>query len=280
MKVGIVACSNGQHMEREYEINDLIKCLSDMGIQSVMAKHLYAKDGVFAGTAKERAEDLMTFYQDDNIDAIYDISGGDIANEILMFLDYDIIRSSGKNFWGYSDLTTVINAIYTKTGKPSVLYQVKNLIWNDANLQQKWFRETVIGKDNDLYDIRYEFLQGSNMEGVVVGGNIRCLLKLAGTKYWPDMKGKILLLEALSGKTPQIATYFAQLQQIGVFEEISGILLGTFIKFEQSEVNKSVYELLLPHIRESLPVAKTPDVGHGTDSKAIRIGEYVRYIKM
>ena len=41
-----------------------------------------------------------------------------------------------------------------------------------------------------------KFLQGSKMQGIVVGGNIRCLLKLAGTEYWPDMNGKILLLES------------------------------------------------------------------------------------
>ena len=48
---------------------------------------------------------------------IYDISGGDIANEILPYLDFEVIKNSGKRFWGYSDLTTVINAIYEKTGK-------------------------------------------------------------------------------------------------------------------------------------------------------------------
>lgn len=277
MRVGLVSCSNGQKKEREDEINKLIQCLSEMGIQSVTAKHLYAKDRVFAGTAKERADDLMTFYLDDNIDAIYDISGGDIANEILSFLDYEVIKRSGKTFWGYSDLTTVINAIYTKTGKSSVLYQVKNLVWNDATIQQRRFRDLVIGDGKDLYDIRYEFLQGNTMEGVIVGGNIRCFLKLAGTEYWPKMKGRILLLEALGGEMPQISTYFAQLAQMGVFADISGVLLGTFIRYEQSETCKSVYELLLPHISESLPVVKTPDVGHGSDARAIRIGDYAYF---
>ena len=276
MRVALVSCSNGQMLEREEDINKLINCLSDMGIESDKGKHIFAKDGVFAGTAKERADDLMAFYMDDEIDAIFDISGGDIANEILKFLDYDLIKRSEKTFWGYSDLTTVINAIYTMTGKSSVLYQVKNIIWN-ASLQQQRFSNSVMAGGNDLYDIRYEFLQGHCMEGIIVGGNIRCLLKLAGTKYWPDMKGKILLLEAFSGDMPQIATYFAQLDQIGVFSEISGVLLGTFTKYEQSNTNKSVYELLLPYINESLPVAKTSDVGHGLDAKAIRVGEFTRY---
>lgn len=277
MKVGLVVCSNGFSKESVHEINELIKCLSEMGIDPVMSKHIYARDGVFASNARERAEDLMNFYLDDSIDAIYDISGGDIANEILKFLDYDVIKGSGKTFWGYSDLTTIINAIYTKTGKSSVLYQVRNLVLKDAHLQRKRFRNSVTKNGNDLYDIRYEFLQGSFMEGEIVGGNVRCFLKLAGTEYWPDLKGKILLLESLGGKIPQISTYFAQLDQIGAFELTAGILLGTFTQYEKAGINKSVYELLLPYISKNLPVAKTPDVGHGYDAKAIRIGEYARF---
>ena len=92
---------------------------------------------MFSGTDEERAADLMRFYKDDSIDAIYDISGGDLANGVLRYLDFDTIADSDKTFWGYSDLTTVINAIYAKTGKSSVLYQIKNLIGSEAILQQE-----------------------------------------------------------------------------------------------------------------------------------------------
>ena len=61
--------------------------------------------------------------------SIYDISGGDIANQLLPHLDFDSVAKSKAVFWGYSDLTTIINAIYTLTGKESVLYQVKNMVW-------------------------------------------------------------------------------------------------------------------------------------------------------
>ena len=40
-----------------------------------------------------------------------------MANEVLTDLDFEMISASDKIFFGYSDLTTVINAIYTKTGK-------------------------------------------------------------------------------------------------------------------------------------------------------------------
>ena len=49
----------------------------------MFAKHIYAKKDSFSGTDQERADDLMRFYQDDSIDAIYDISGGDLANGVL-----------------------------------------------------------------------------------------------------------------------------------------------------------------------------------------------------
>ena len=278
MKIGLVACSNGQKPVHREELRKLETFFEFENIKVAVSRYLFAKDGIAGGTAKERAGELMLFYIDSSIDMICDVSGGDIANEILDYLDYDVIKKSGKPFWGYSDLTTVINAIYTKTGKPSVLYQVKNLIWKETAEQQKRFRESVVGRGKSLYDFRYEFLQGSEMSGVVVGGNIRCLLKLMGTMYWPSMSEKILLLESYGGEEGQLRSFFAQLSQMGVYKRIAGLLLGTFTQYEKSSAKVSVYELLKPYLPASLPVAKTDDIGHGADSRAIVIGEYARFI--
>ena len=272
MKAGLVSCSNGQHPQQQEKINQLIRILEKMGMECVQAEHLYARDGVFGGTPKERAQDLMAFYNDGSIHAIYDVSGGDIANEVLGYLDYGKIADADKMFWGYSDLTTVINAIYAKTGKASVLYQVKHLAEDHAKLRQERFRRAVFGGGTDLFQISYQFLQGESMEGVVVGGNIRCLLKLAGTPYFPDMRGKILLLESLGSSAAQAAAQICQLGQMGVFDVVSGVLLGTFTKLEQSEGEMAPYRLLTRHIHTDIPVARTPQVGHSADAKAVLIG--------
>lgn len=194
-KVAIVCCSNGQKLENEKRIEELKETITRIGIIPVLSEHIYEKENCFSGTAKERAESLMNFYQDDEIKMICDISGGDIANEILPYLDFDLIANANKAFWGYSDLTTIINAIYTKTGKTSVLYQIRNLIYHDSERQIANFQNTVLHGKKDLFNVKYDFVQGTEMSGIVVGGNIRCLLKLAGTEFWPDMEGKILLLE-------------------------------------------------------------------------------------
>ena len=272
MKIGISACSDGQLNEWKKQNEELETILYEQGIEAVFAKHIYAKKDSFGGTDKERAEDLMRFYQDDSIDAIYDISGGDLANGVLKYLDWNVIAGANKTFWGYSDLTAVINAIYTKTGKSSVLFQIKNLVYVNGKLQRKRFAEFISKKNNELFDVNYSFLQGERMEGIVVGGNIRCLLKLAGTEYWPNMDGKILFLEAYGGEVSQIAALFTQLEQMGVFKQVEGIILGTFTAYEKSGATQSVFDLLAGHIPETLPVAKTTEIGHGTDSKAIVIG--------
>ena len=183
MIVGLTACSDGQLKEWKQQNNELCRIMEGMGIETVMAEHIYAKQDAFSGTDAERAEDLMRFYRDDSVDAIYDISGGDLANGVLKYLDWDIIAKSKKTYWGYSDLTTILNAIYTKTGQESVLYQVKNMVYAKGELQQKRFANFISGKNRELFDINYEFLQGTCLEGIVVGGNIRCFLKLAGTEF-------------------------------------------------------------------------------------------------
>ncbi len=53
------------------------------------------------------------------------------------------------------------------------------------------------------------------MDGIVVGGNIRCLLKLAGTPYWPDMREKILLLESFWRKTAADGDLFKPVEPDG-----------------------------------------------------------------
>ena len=272
-KAAIVCCSNGQNRKYSEKITELSNVLAGFGIETVFSPYIYADENGYCGTAAQRAESLMNFYKDDSIDAVFDISGGDFANEILHLLDYEVIKKSEKLFWGYSDLTTVINAIYVKTGKSSVLYQVRNLVSKDKEQQAKQFAQTVHHASKDLYDINCTFLQGETMSGIVVGGNIRCLLKLAGTEYWPDVEGRILLLESYSGNVPRIAAYLSQLKQMGVFEKVQGVLLGTFTEMDSEGYLPTVWELLREYVKEDLPVAVTKEIGHGTDSKAILIGE-------
>lgn len=276
-KIGIVGCSNGWEKRKETKIRRLEEILLSMHLIPVFSPYIFERGSVESGSAEERAGALMDFYRDDSVKGIFDISGGDIANGVLPYLDYEVIAACDKQFWGYSDLTTVINAIYTKTGKASVLYQIRNLLYDFGTLQQANFRSAIFGEKDELFRFPYEFYQGKEMEGIIVGGNVRCFLKLAGTEYFPETEDRILLLESLGGTVPQVLTYFSQLQQLGVFERVKGILLGTFTQMEQEKCEPSVWELLRRFVNPALPVARTAYIGHGADSKAILVGEYRKF---
>lgn len=274
-KIGIVCCSNGQKAYYREKLKRLEEALKDIGLQPVFSDYIYEKEGPFSGTAGERAEALMDFYRDEEIKGIFDISGGDLANGVLPYLDYEVIANSTKLFWGYSDLTTLINAIYHKTGRPSVLYQIRNLIYDHREEQIVDFKNTILENGTALLRPRWKFVQQNKMQGIVVGGNIRCFLKLAGTEYMPDLDGKILLLESLSGTPAVIETYLCQLQQLGAFEKVSGILLGTFTEMEREGYTPTVETLVKNIVGENMPIAVTKEIGHGTDSKGIVVGQEI-----
>ena len=269
-KAALVACSDPLSEARVKDIVTVKEILSGEGLTVEIV------DGFFSEPAPKpprKAELLMKCFLDPEMDYIFDVSGGDLSNLVLPHLDYDVIRSSRAVFCGYSDLTTVINAIIAKTGRPAVNYQVRNLLYDHADEQLRYFRESIM-KDNIVpEDLDVRYLRGTHMHGRILGGNIRCFLKLAGTEYCPDMKDSILLLESCGGNVFQMMTALGQYRQMGVFGQIRGILLGTFSKMEREQQKPSIEQLVLGMVPENIPVAKTRYVGHYTDARAIVLGK-------
>lgn len=210
-----------------------------------------------------RAEILNRAFADPTATAVFDLSGGDLANQLLPWLDLPAIAASRAVLWGYSDLTCLLNAL-SAAGKPvSVLYQPRHLTQGGQRLEQ------FLAADGSLFAWPVEFLRGRAMAGTLAGGNLRCLLKLAGTPCWPDLTGKLLVLEAQGGSASRIAAGFAQLALMGVFDQIAGLILGRFTQLEAEGVDPA--SLLLP-LPAGLPLARTRCIGHQTDALAALLG--------
>ena len=279
-QVALVALSNGLSSQMQGKIENLCDVLKEMGFHPICSQYLYQQESVRGAKAKLKAEELEQFYNQQAIKAIFDVSGGDIANEVLCELNWDNLKRENKLFWGYSDLTTIVNAIYQMTGTATCLYQVRNLIGTHGAIQQQYFKETVLESKESLLTFSYQFLQGNQMEGIVVGGNIRCFLKLAGTEFMPDFTDKILFLESRSGGVAQMITFLSQYKQLGAFKKVKGVLLGSFTQMEQENLTPTIEELVVEIIdNPNLPIAKTKEIGHGQDSKAIIIGKTLKLCK-
>lgn len=275
--IGIIAVSNGLDTSAERKMKELEKHLQEYGLQVAWPKYLYKKESVRNASGKERAEQLMTYFKNKEVKAIFDVSGGDIANEVLSYLDFEVIKENPKPFFGYSDVSVIVNALYAKAGMSTYLYQLKHLVGECQAFQLPAFNDTFMKGKQTLFDFQYEWIQGKQMEGVVIGGNIRCFLKLAGTPYMPDCKNKILFLESYSGDVAKMITYLTHYKQLGVFEGINGLIVGSFTEMEQQAYTPHIVSLVQEIIdNPQLPIIKTNEIGHQHDSKCLVIGRKIK----
>lgn len=275
--VAFFAASNAISNLSKDNINSLKNILNNLGLDVIYGNDLFALENSnpFNNTAKEKANKLTQLFASKDVKAIFDLSGGDISNSILEFLDFEIIKNNPKPFFGYSDLSPVLNAINKKCGFPTFHYQLKHLALGEYKEEQvKLFKECIMGESNELFKFDYEFISGKSMKGIVVGGNIRCLLKTASTTFEPSFSNKILFLESYSGNAAKIYTMLYQYKQMGVFDDLKGILLGKFTEMELNNIKPTVTEMLLDILSENnnIPIAKTDKLGHGSDAKCIVIG--------
>lgn len=275
LRAGFSSCSSSLCIRDQEDLLKINQILKDCGLNPVLPVKTEVLLNPQQNSGKRKAEDLNALWSRHDLKYIFDISGGDTCNEILDHLDFDVIRDSQIVFSGYSDLTTLINAVYSLTGKASLLFQVANLIRGADTIRISEFQNFISSPEENLTLVSPEgaFLRGSFMQGAVVGGNVRCFLKLSGTRYFPDCQDKILLLEARSGGRSQIISYFSQLRSMGVFTKISGLVLGEFTQYEKDPASQLFSEIVAGFIPESLPVFKTGQIGHNVNARGIMIGQ-------
>ena len=266
--VALVGCSNPLNTMYSYQEEHIVRLLSSFGLKVKISPTLYRES-----SCQERAQALMDMYLDPQVKAIFDISGGDLALGVLEHLDFDVISNNPKPMWGYSDLTCVINGIYHRTGNPQVLYSIRNLFLDDTGYQAKEFEKAMSG-GQELFEPTWHMLQGRGVSGTLVGGNIRCFLKLSGTGIMPDLTDKVLFLESRSGDAYRIQSMMEQLRLQGAFDKVKGVLIGTFTELDKKLGRDAALDLIVREIgNKDLLIAYTNDVGHGADSNALVIGQ-------
>lgn len=238
-QIGILGLSDPCSRQR---VTPTIQWLKELGYPVRVSPYLYQES-----TPQQRAS-IWNRWLTDDVDYIFDVSGGDLANQTIPYLDLRAYRKSKSVFHGYSDLTCVLNVLAPV--RRAVLFQICQ------NTHRIDIEKYISGQDNDLF------------VGHAMGGNIRCLLKLAGTPYFPDLKGQSLFLESRSGSIQRIQTYFTQLEMMGVFSQIADLILGQFTQLDQEGQRKALYEITKKYpfrIKEEMAV------GHSIDSKALRL---------
>ncbi|MGY3724784.1 Muramoyltetrapeptide carboxypeptidase LdcA (peptidoglycan recycling) [Granulicatella balaenopterae] len=258
-KAVLVGMSNGKPLNQKRRVNQVVRELKAIDIFSEVIVDASVYINVRTGVtleAEERANVLMDYLVDPSVGAIFDVSGGDMANTIVPYLDIKKIQKSKVHFFGYSDVSVLLNILTTKTDCT---------VWNFPVM-------TLAGPYHELQTERLrDVLQGNYQGPVILGGNIRCTLKLAGTPYWPDLVNQTLLIEAFSGSYEKVMSMLCQYEMIGAFKEASMVLVGRFTELEKANRKELIMEHLQRLANEyHFTVQETYQIGHIPNSIPVK----------
>jgi muramoyltetrapeptide carboxypeptidase len=259
-----------------------IALLEGMGFEVVLGRHALKVNGYLAGGPEEKAEDINDMFADRTVSAIICSQGGGTANSCLPYLDWDKIRRNPKIFQGFSDISVILNSISTKTGLVTFHgHDVAwGLGWKPSEYDLNEFRLRLIGGMTGEVNPSGERrkVRGGSASGKLVGGNIMCLLKLAGTPYWPDCTDSILFMEGYTVGPDDCYYMFHQLEQMGVFEEISGAVVGYVHSLQRSPVPVPQMEDIPLDVsrRYDFPILKTNDFGQECPATVLPVSAAAR----
>ncbi|MBN1109221.1 MAG: LD-carboxypeptidase [Methanomassiliicoccales archaeon] len=274
--------------------------LQGKGFRLKVADHASGRHGHASGTIEERVEDLMDMFADPEVDAIMCIIGGFNCHQLLEHLDYDLIYQAGKPFVGFSDITALNNAIWSRCGllnfsgpcfitfcQPELPRYTEEcferVLMGEEEVQvrpsvmwaeDRWYDHPDLGPREWKTNPGWRVLNPGRARGTALGGNLSTFMLLAGTEYWPDLEGALLFLEEDGDETPQtIDRHLTHLRHLGAFESISGLVLGRF----PSQVGFSAQDGLEAMVQEAikgydLPVLADVDISHTDPLFTIPIG--------
>ena len=286
--VGLIAPSSNV-MENQ-DIGFAIDILKSFGFKVKTGQHLYERHGYLAGEDQARAADVNAMFKDPDVDAIFCLRGGYGSPRILPYLDYASIAKHPKVIIGYSDVTALLNAIYTQTGMVTfhgpiaaqnftdyTLSQFKQVLFDAqaATIAAPPAFETAEGRAER--DNRITVITPGVAEGKLIGGNLSLMVKLVGTPYEPDYRGNILILEDVSEAPYRIDGMITHLKLAGKLQQLAGIAFGKCSDCEIDGNSLSIEQVLNDHLQPlGIPVIRGLMIGHIDDLATIPIGVRAR----
>ena len=276
--------------------------LENRGFKVIISDSLFRRYGYLAGTDKQRATELMNYFLDKRIKAIFPGTGGYGSTRILELLDYNIIRNNPKIFIGYSDITALHIAINQLSGlitfhTPNPMYGLGSPNGMDKIadkyfweiLENNKFKRIPFDSPEDGFDISI-LVQGKG-KGKLIGGNLSLICGTMGSDFEINTSEKILFIEDVGEAPYRIDRYLQELKLARKFESINGAILGQFTRRShepQDDINDFKMEEVLEHYFADLkiPVIKNFPAGHIKKNISLPMGAiieidtYIRQIKL
>ena len=224
--VGLISPANAIKQSDLTEVREL---LTAYGFKVKVGEHALDRYGYLAGKDADRAADVNAMFADERVQAILTMRGGWGCNRLLPLLDYELIRHHPKILMGYSDITSLLLAIYARSGVITFHGPVGISSWNWFSLNHV---EGILLKQEamlmqNLTGHRVETITRGKTRGRLLGGNLSVLASMVGSSYLPGWKNSILFLEEVGEEIYRVDRMLTQLKLAGILEQLAGLIFAS-----------------------------------------------------
>ncbi len=278
------------------------KRLEDLGFKVTFGKHVSEIDEFRSSLIKSRIVDLHRAFLDPKVKAVFVVIGGFNCNQLLKYINWDIIKNNPKIFIGYSDTTALQDAIFTKTGlvtysgpawstfgqklyfdytldyfKKCLMsddaFTIKNSeTWSDDLWYKNQDKRELVKNDGWLV-INGGKANRGKASGMILGANLCTLNLLQGTEYFPDMNNSILFLE--DDSESRDVSFDRDLQSLihqPSFKGVKGLVIGRF-QNASNMTNEKLVKIIKSKIElKNIPIIANVDFGHTSPMITFPIG--------
>ena len=260
------------------EIQPSVIILESWGLNVTLGHKLFKEENQFAGSDLERSQDLQHALDNPNIQAIICARGGYGTVRIIDQIDFTLFKKHPKWLCGFSDVTVIHNAIHSLN--ISSLHSTMPLLFPKEAQKEavEALRKNLFGEPISYIFPKNLLNKGSQLEGVVIGGNLSIINNLIGTPTDLDTTNKILFFEDLDEYLYHIDRMMKQLKRAGLLTDLKGLLIGHMSDMHDNAIpfGKSAYEIILETVKEfNYPVIFDFPAGHLDRILAIKLGETI-----
>jgi muramoyltetrapeptide carboxypeptidase len=278
-QVRVIAPSCSGKTIKASQIKTATDVLTKTGFRLSFGKNVFKLNQFESSDRASRLEDLHQAFADPNVDGILAVRGGYNANDLLDFIDWELIRKNPKMYCGFSDNTVLQNAVFKKTGL--ITYSGPNLatfgknqglnftLKNFLNATVEQYAQPTKNKDQIV------MINPGQATGTIIGGNLCTLNLLQGTPYMPELAGSILFLEDDHMSDRDWWEFHRNLQSLihlPDFAKVRALVFGTFDA--KSKLPPSVIKKMIkakPELNR-IPVIANVTFGHTLPMLTFPIG--------
>ncbi|HBG41753.1 MAG TPA: LD-carboxypeptidase [Porphyromonadaceae bacterium] len=249
-------------------VNDAAAVLRKWGLTVCIAANALRETGRFSGFVEQRLDDLQQALDDPEVKLVFCSRGGYGVVHLLDKLDFTHVKLTPKWVVGFSDITALHAALQTN-GIQSIHGPMAKHFADegDEDVAVRYTKSILAGQP-----VRYKIPVNKNVflnrkgraSGRLFGGNLSVFCGLLGSRIAMIPSNGILFIEDVGEAPYRVDRMIYQLKLAGVFDKISGLIVGQFTDYEE---DNSMYATLNESIRMAVneytfPIAFDFPAGH------------------